>query len=113
MPDSEFETETNDNGIAWLPHLLGLIFGFLGPLVMYFISKKDNEFITEQSRKALNWQLSLLIYSIICIPLSLIIIGYIALIALFILNIVYSIKAMFSASKGQECYYKFSLNLIK
>lgn len=44
-----------------LAHVLGLLTGFLGPLVLY-LAAKDDPAARRHASAALNWQLSLLIY---------------------------------------------------
>ena len=52
-----------DTTLAVLTHILGLITGFIGPLVLYLVAK-DN-YTKEHSKHALNWQISYAIYIII------------------------------------------------
>ena len=99
--------------LAWLPHLLGLLVGFIGPLVTYFISKNDCAFVAAHSKSAFNWQMSLFIYYIICIPLCFLLVGYLILFALVVLNLVFSIIAMVRASNKEEYRYKFSICFLK
>ena len=45
-----------------LAHLLGALLGFLGPLIIWLVKKDDHPFVAEQSKEALNFQLTLLIW---------------------------------------------------
>ena len=47
--------------LAMLAHLLGALVGFLGPLILWVVKKDEHEFIDDQSKEALNFQLTLLI----------------------------------------------------
>ncbi|SNR23509.1 DUF4870 domain-containing protein [Halorubrum vacuolatum] len=48
-----------------LVHLLGLLTGFLGPILVYAVS--DHEYTRENARHALNWHLTLFGLSIVAI----------------------------------------------
>lgn len=47
--------------MAMLAHLLGLFLGFLGPLIIYLTKKDENEFIEDQAKESLNFQITLMI----------------------------------------------------
>ena len=55
--DSEKEART----MAMLAHLLGALFGFLGPLIIWLVKKDEHPFVNDQGKEALNYQLALLI----------------------------------------------------
>lgn len=99
--------------MALLAHLLGLLTGFLGPLILWLVKKDEDPFIKEHSRMALNWQISYIIYVFISSLLCMIFIGFLILPVFVVLNIVFTISGMIAASKGKDYKYKFSFNLIK
>ena len=41
-----------------------ILTGFIGPLIFYLVKKDEDPFVADQSREALNFNLSILIYSI-------------------------------------------------
>ena len=118
--------KTSDQGIAFLPHLLGLFTGFVGPLITYLVAKDAT--LKEHSKKALNWQFSLIIYVIlstilmvisiilaVILPaiLALMIISIFLLIALEILTFVFSIIALVKASNGELWDYPLAIKFFK
>jgi uncharacterized Tic20 family protein len=59
LPGGELSKEAKQ--MAMLAHLLGIFLGFLGPLIIYLTKKDDDEFIEDQSKEALNFQITLII----------------------------------------------------
>ena len=87
-----------------LCHLSGFIgVGFILPIVVYFAMRHESEYVARNSRAALNFHLSLIIYSICCIPLVFVIVGIFLLIAIAIGSLILSIIAAIRASDG-DCY---------
>ena len=108
-----------DNQLIVLTHLsqlLTFITGFGGlivPLVIW-ITQKDNVYkMDEQGKHILNFQISMLIYSLICIPLIFALgLGIVGLIVLCILSFIYPIVNAVRASHGESPRYPLSLNFI-
>jgi len=108
-----------DNQLIVLTHLsqlLTFITGFGGllvPLVIWVTQKENVYKMNEQGKHILNFQLSMLIYSLICIPLILALgLGFIGLIILCVLSFIYPIINAIKASHGETPRYPLSLNFI-
>lgn len=107
-----------DNQLIVLTHLsqlLTFITGFGGlivPLVIWATQKENVYQMDEQGKRIVNFQLSMLIYSIICIPLVFILIGIFGLIALCLLSFIFPIINAIRASHGETPKYPLSLNFI-
>jgi uncharacterized Tic20 family protein len=105
---------TNESkNLALLGHLLGLFTGFLGPLILWLVKKEDS-FVEDQSREALNFQLTVLIAYIasgiaaiascgILFPLPL---------AVWIADLVFCILAAVDSSKGNTYRYPVTIRFI-
>ncbi len=106
---------SDDNTIAMLVHLSGIILGFIVPLIMWLVNKDKPEkaFLTENSKEALNFQLTLLGVYIIGTILTIILIGALINFAAWIACIVYSIIAGLAANKGETYRYPMTIRLIK
>lgn len=64
QPQSQSQSQgSSGNALPVLAHVLGLITGFLGPLII-FLTARDDPAARRHASAALNWQLSLLVYSI-------------------------------------------------
>lgn len=100
-----------DTTLAVVTHLLPLIISFVGPLIIYLVT--EDEFVKKNAAKALNWQISLLIYFAISVILMIIFIGFILLLVLIILSTVFPIIAAVKANEGKIWDYPVSINFIK
>ncbi|MEM1085223.1 MAG: DUF4870 domain-containing protein [Verrucomicrobiota bacterium] len=115
---SEVKAERN---WALAAHLTSLswfvgIPGFVGPLVIWLIKKDEFPFAAAQAKESLNFQISLFIYSIICILLILTVIGALigipGLIALGILEIIFTVIGGIQAGEGKSYRYPMTIRLI-
>lgn len=100
-----------DRTLSILAHILGLFTGFVGPLII-LLASKDAE-TQKNSKIILNWQFSLLIYGVICTILVFILIGILGLIALGVLNTIFSIIGAVRASEGELWNYPLSIKFFK
>ena len=104
-----------DRTIALITHLSGIIAGFIVPLIIWLINKDKPEksWLTDQSKEALNFQITLLIVYVIGMVLTVILIGALINFAAWIACIVFSIIGGLAANKGEAYRYPFALRLIK
>ncbi|HEX7803010.1 MAG TPA: DUF4870 domain-containing protein [Pseudoxanthomonas sp.] len=114
-PAPSGEAPQEDRTIGLLTHLSGIIAGFIVPLIIWLINKDKPEksWLTDQSKEALNFQITLLIVYVIGIILSVILIGALINLIAWIACIVFSIIAGLAANKGEAYRYPFALRLIK
>ena len=85
----------------------------LGPLIIWLIKKDEFEFVNEQGKEALNFQISMLIYGIICFILAFILIGLLFLLVWGILEIIFIIIASVKANSGEHYRYPLTIRFIK
>src|ERR687896_799588 len=71
----------------------------LGPLIVWLVKRADSPEIDQHGKEALNFQISMLIYSIVAGILCLILIGFALLAVLHVLNVVFVIIAAMRASE--------------
>ena len=98
---------------SMLSHLSALLgVGFVLPLVVYLAMRKESEYVAANAREALNFHISVLIYSLCCLPLVFILIGIPLLLVIGIGSLVLAIIATVKASNG-VCYrYPLTLRLV-
>ncbi len=96
--------------LAIIVHILGLFTSFVGALIIYLVS--DDAFAKENAKEALNWQISLIIYSIISAILIIVLIGLVLLAILGILNLVFCIYAAIKASDKTTWKYPLSIRFV-
>ncbi|MEZ4935865.1 MAG: DUF4870 domain-containing protein [Saprospiraceae bacterium] len=99
--------------IALLSHVLTLVAGFIAPLVIYLVKKDESEFVKTHAKESLNFQISIFIYVLACVPLVLLFIGFFIIIAIGLAYLALVIVAMIKASEGKIYKYPFTIRLIK
>ena len=110
----------NDRQLLVLTHLsqlLDLVIGFGGfivPLIVW-LTKRDSVYRMDADGKAiLNFQISMFIYAIICIPLTFLFgLGLLGIAAITILCIVFPILNAIKVNRGEAPSYPVSLSILK
>ncbi|MBX3379950.1 MAG: DUF4870 domain-containing protein [Phycisphaeraceae bacterium] len=116
-------TEADVRSYATFTHIVPLIAHLGGPfiiplvaaIIMWQIKKDQSPFLDDHGRESTNFQLSLLIYAVLVIPIAAIItcgLGAILAIPLIILNIVGCILAAKAAHRGEYYRYPMSIRII-
>jgi hypothetical protein len=108
---------------ATLVHVGGIIIGFISPLIGYLVLKDRSAFAREHTATALNFQITLAIGHvanfILGIILNIVTLGFwflvqvLITVALYAVNIVFSILAAMAANKGQPYRYPLAITLVK
>jgi uncharacterized Tic20 family protein len=112
-PAPIFETTPEERTWGMLCHLLGIVLGFVGPLIMWLIKKDESPFVDDQGKEALNFQITVLIAMIVSSALMFIIIGCVLVPLLAIANIVFIVIASMAANRGETYRYPFAIRIIK
>jgi len=118
--ESNYHTlKRTDNQLLLITHLsqlLNYITGFGGlivPLIIWVTQKDKVESMDIHGKAILNFQLSIIVYSILSIPLILVFgLGFITLILIAILAFVMPIINSIKASNGELPSYPLSLNFV-
>ena len=103
---------SDENNMAMLAHILGIITCFVGPLVLY-LTVKDKPYVIEQTKEALNFQITIAIGYVVGAILTIIVIGGLIYAAAGILSLIFGIIAAMAASKGKHYRYPFAIRMIK
>ncbi len=98
---------------ATLTHISTLVVGFVGPLVAYLVLKDRSPFLKESTTEALNFSITASIAVLVSSILTVILIGYVLLPAVYIGAIVLCILAAIAANKGEVYRYPLSWRLVK
>lgn len=99
--------------MAMLAHLLGIVTGFLGPLIIWLIKKDEDAFINDQAKEALNFQITVAIAMIVSGLLMFVCVGFFLVPAVAVLNLILCIMAAMKANEGISYRYPMTLRLIK
>ena len=118
-------SSTDDRTLPVLTHILAFFFSWIAPLIILLVS--DKELVKRHARRALNWQLSLIVYTIgliivmvVSVPLMAVIIGILtfgiaiaALIAVSLADIVFCIIAAVKASNDEVYTYPITIPFVR
>lgn len=107
------DVSKDDKNMAMLSHLLGIFFGFIPALVIWLLKKEQSQFIDDQAKEALNWQITMAIASVVAGILVYAFVGCILLPAIWIANLIFCIKGAMAASNGVRYRYPWALRLVK
>lgn len=105
-----------NNELVFLPHLFSLAqsfvapVGIIGTLISYLVGENE---LKKHSKNALNWQISLLVYSIISAVLVFVLIGLLFFAVLWLLNTIFSIMALVKSSNEELWEYPLTIRFIK
>lgn len=100
---------------ATLVHVGGIIIGFISPLLGYLLLKDRSAFVGQNSKNALNFQITLDIALIVAYILTGVTFGILFFlpVVLGILNIVFSILGAVAANRGEVYKYPLTIAFIK
>jgi uncharacterized protein len=87
--------------------------GIIGPFICWQSRRYDSPWINLNGKASLNFQLSMLLYIVLAIPLCFIIIGIPIIIVLVILKIIFVIIASVRASAGEFIKYPLVIPFIQ
>ncbi|MDR5590474.1 DUF4870 domain-containing protein [Christiangramia sp. SM2212] len=103
--------------ITHLSQLLDLVTGiggFIVPLVLWLTQKDKVAGMDMHGKMILNFQISLFIYSILCIPLIILLgLGIILLIIIGLVALILPIMNAIKVSNGEMPYYPLTIQFLK
>jgi uncharacterized Tic20 family protein len=107
-------TGTSDpKTMAVLAQVLGILTGFLGPLIIYLVNGDKDPYVRHHSSEALNFQLTLLIAYLVSAVLMLVLIGILMFLVVWVLALVWGIQAAIAANRGQWYRYPVSIRFVQ
>ena len=98
---------------ATLIHIGGIFFGFVPALIGYLLLRERGTVIKENTRVALNFQLTMAIGYVIGVILSVVTIGLLIGLAVWVVTIIFSIMGALSANQGGSYKYPLSIEFVK
>ena len=98
--------------LSQLLDLVTGIGGFLVPLLIWIVKRDEVLHLDSQAREILNFRISMFIYILLCIPLLLLGIGFIGLLIISILYLVFPIVNAIRANNGEETSYPLALKIL-
>ena len=110
--DTPVAATQDSKNIALLVWIGTIFFSFVPALIVYLI-KKDDPFLVDQSKEALNWSITAFIGYCIGWVLTIIAIGVLIAAAVWICNLVFCIMGAIACSNGVAYRAPFALRLLK
>jgi uncharacterized Tic20 family protein len=110
------ETERNWAMLCHLSAFAGFFFpfgGIIGPLICWLTRKDESSWVNINGKASLNFQLSMLLYIVLAIPLCFIIIGIPIIMLLGTLKVICVIIASVKAPKGELFRYPLVIPFIQ
>lgn len=94
--------------------LIILPFGSLiGPFCIWIAKRRYHPFVNEAGKSSLNFQISMLIWTLLSFSLIHLGVGIFLIIALAALNVIFIAMATVSASKGKTFTYPLTIRIIR
>ncbi len=90
--------------------LLGV--GIILPIIVYLVKKSDDQVIATHAAEALNFHLSYLIWTFVCLPLVFIVIGIPMIFAVIIAEFVLCIVGTIKAADNQLYHYPLTIRFV-
>lgn len=113
------ESERSLSAVAHLSAFLGYFTGigfWLGPLVVWLVFRERSRTVSQHAKEALNFNLSLLIYSAVVALSCFVLVGFLILpvfaVAVVVVQLVFPIIAAVRAQDGRSYRYPLTLRLI-
>jgi len=110
------EPERNWAMLCHLSAFAGFFFpfgGIIGPLICWLSRKDESEWVNVNGKAALNFQLSILLYMILSIPLIFLVLGIPIIVFLGILKIICIIIGSIKAARGELFKYPLAIPFIQ
>ena len=95
-------------GYAGVP--LGYV---LGPLVVWLCTRDKYAYADDQGKEALNFQLTVLVLTLVCLPLICLCVGVVLLAALHLFNLIFIVVAAIKASRGEAFRYPLCIRFLR
>jgi hypothetical protein len=110
------ESERNWSMLCHLSAFAGFFFpfgGVFGPLICWLTRKDESSWVNINGKASLNFQLSMLLYMVLTVPLCFIIIGFPILAVLGIVKVICVIIASVKAPRGELFKYPLVIPFIQ
>ena len=117
---------SDDRTMAMLVHILGILTGFLGPLILWLVKRRDSPFVDQHGRAALDFCITVAILSfagfLLFIVVAIATLGFGAIIllpvlilgaiALGVLGVVFGIMGALAANRGEPYRYPIAFRML-
>ena len=88
------------------------ILGFLLPLIIFLAKQDESDFVSDQAKESLNFQITVFLAYLVCFPLIFVVIGLLLWGVIFVGHLVFAIVAAVKSYEGVRYRYPFALRLV-
>lgn len=103
------------SGVAGLSPLLPVVGAVVGPLIIWQLKRDEFEFVDEQGRRAVNFQISMLLYALaglfLCLPFSAL--RPLVICAVVIVDLIFLVIAAVKAKDGEHYRCPLTIRFFK
>lgn len=100
--------------LTLMGHVVLSLLAIIAPIIMWQIKKDQSPFLDDHGREAVNFQISLVILSILLIPIGILTCsaGFFLYIPLYVLALIGMIQAAQAANRGEFYRYPMTFRLV-
>ncbi len=98
---------------SFAAYIFPFLGGILGPLICWISRRDESEWVDRNGKASLNFQLSVLLYTVLLIPLCFLLVGIPLLVALLIFEFVCVVIASIRAARGEPFSYPLAIPFIQ
>jgi uncharacterized protein len=109
LPVAESQDSKNIAMLIWV----GTIFLSFVPGLIVYLVRKDDAFIVDQAKEALNWSITFIIGCVIGAVLTFLLVGALIKGLMVVINVIFCVMGALSCSNGNAFRAPFALRLIK
>ena len=116
VTDAPTQDERTWGMLAHLTAFSGFLIPFgniIAPLIVWLVKRDQSQFVADQGKESLNFNISVLLAGAVCAALVFVLIGILLGVALFFYWLAMTIVAGIKASEGIRYRYPFTLRLVK
>ena len=118
-PQGTLGSTEEERTLGMLCHLLGILTGFVGPLILWLVKKDSSRYVDHHGRESLNFQLTLMLVmtglGVITFALMFFVIGILLVPVIMILGVlalVAEILAAVAAQRGEWHRYPMTIRFV-
>lgn len=111
LPVIEPPSQDSKN-LALLCWIASAVLGFIPGLAFYLV-KKDDAYVQDQAKEALNWGITFALLFIVSSILKVLLVGFLLIAAAWLCHILFCIMGAVATSDGKIFRVPFALRLIK
>jgi uncharacterized Tic20 family protein len=104
---------SDEKTMSLIAHAGGILFGFVPSLIVYLTKGTESAFVKEESREALNFQITVAIAYAVSSVLVIVLIGLLMLPVVWVMATIFSIMGAIAVNNGGHYRYPINLRLVK